>query len=124
MFTSDFYEGWGAVLNEAMANGCAIVASCAPGSVPFLVSHNENGMIYKYGNYKNAYIAVKSLLDDPKKANKLGEKAQKTIFDYNYKVAATRLVNGVSEFYSDGKITPADSGVFSPVQVLKNNWFK
>ncbi len=124
MFTSNFIEGWGAVLNEAMSNGCAVVASSAIGSVPFLISHNDSGMVYKYGNNKSAYSAVKSLLDDPKKAKELGEKAQKTISDYNYKVAATNFVNAVSEFYSDGKITPADSGVFSSVQIIKNNWFK
>ena len=31
LFTSDFGEGWGAVLNEAMNSGCAVVASHAIG---------------------------------------------------------------------------------------------
>lgn len=35
LFTSDFNEGWGAVLNESMNSGCAVVASHAIGSVPF-----------------------------------------------------------------------------------------
>lgn len=124
MFTSDFNEGWGAVLNEAMANGCAVVASSAVGAVPFLVSHCENGMIYKYGDNKNAYNAVKSLLNDFQKANEFGEKAKITISNYNYKVAAERFVNAVKEFYNDNKITPADYGVFSPVTIIRNNWFK
>ena len=50
LFTSNFKEGWGAVLNEAMNSGCAIVASHAIGSVPFLLEHNVNGLIYKYGD--------------------------------------------------------------------------
>ncbi len=29
LFTSDFNEGWGAVLNESMNSGCAVVASHA-----------------------------------------------------------------------------------------------
>lgn len=124
MFTSDFNEGWGAVLNEAMANGCAVVASSAIGSVPFLVSHCNNGMIYKYGNNKTAYNAVKKLLNDPEKAKCLGENAKHTIENYNYKIAAERFANAVKEFYDDNKITPADFGVFSSVSVIKNNWFK
>lgn len=35
LFTSNYEEGWGAVLNEAMNSGCAVVASHAIGSVPF-----------------------------------------------------------------------------------------
>ena len=38
LFTSDRQEGWGAVLNEAMNSGCAIVASHSIGSVPLVKS--------------------------------------------------------------------------------------
>lgn len=123
MFTSDFNEGWGAVLNESMSNGCAVVASSAIGSVPFLITHNENGMVYKYGNNKNAYKAVKELLTDNQKAIVLGAKAKETIACYDYKTAVERFLNGVNEFYDSNKITPCDSGVFSSVGILKNNWF-
>ena len=125
MFTSSFKEGWGAVLNEAMSNGCAIVASSAAGSTPYLVNHNENGMIYEYGNYKNAYKAVKELLNDKEKTEKLGNNAKITIEnEYSSEIAAERFVNAVKEFYSNGSITPQKSGVLSGVEILKNNWFK
>ena len=124
MFTSDFNEGWGAVLNEAMASGCAIVASSAIGSVPFLINHGENGLIYKYGNYKNAYNEVKSLLCDTQKAKFLGENAKATIAYYNHEIAAERFVNAVKEFHSVNTITSSDSGIFSSVKIIKNNWFK
>lgn len=124
MFTSDYNEGWGAVLNEAMSCGCAVVASSAIGSVPFMITHNENGMIYKYGNNENAYEAVKTLLTDSQKLKILGEKAKETIASYDYKTAVERFLGGVNEFYNTGKITPSDSGVFSSVEIIKNNWFK
>ena len=44
--TSDRQEGWGAVINEAMNSGCAVVADHMMGAVPYLISHEENGMIY------------------------------------------------------------------------------
>ena len=124
MFTSDFNEGWGAVLNEAMSNGCAVVASSAIGSVPFLITHNENGMVYKYGDNRNAYRVVKELLSDKQKALALGAKAKETVESYDYRTAAERLINGVNEFYCNNTITPCDFGVFSSVDILKNNWFK
>ena len=41
LFTSDFNEGWGAVLNEAMNSACAVVASHAIGSVPFFAARRR-----------------------------------------------------------------------------------
>lgn len=46
LFTSDRNEGWGAVANESMANECALVASDAIGSVPYLIQHGVNGLTY------------------------------------------------------------------------------
>lgn len=124
MFTSSYKEGWGAVLNEAMSNGCAVVASSAAGSTPFLVNHNQNGKIYKYGNYKDAYKAVKELILNKEKAKEIGNNARKTIEnEYSCKVAAERFVEAVEEFYSIGSITPQKSGVLSEVKIIKNNWF-
>lgn len=125
MFTSDFNEGWGAVVNEAMEAGCVPVVSSAVGSSGFLIKHNENGKIYKFGNYKNAYKAVKELLENKEQINVISNNAKAFIEnEYNYKVAAERFINAVNEFYRDGKITPFENGVLSGVQIIKNNWFK
>jgi glycosyltransferase involved in cell wall biosynthesis len=43
IFTSDRNEGWGAVLNEAMGSGCAVVAADLIGSVPYLIEHKKMG---------------------------------------------------------------------------------
>lgn len=37
LFTSDYGEGWGAVLNEAMNSCMAVVADCGIGAAPFLL---------------------------------------------------------------------------------------
>ena len=47
LFSSDRGEGWGAVANESMSNGCVLVASDEIGSVPYLVKHRENGCVFK-----------------------------------------------------------------------------
>lgn len=46
LFTSDRHEGWGAVANESMSEGCVLVASDAIGSVPYLVSDGFNGSTF------------------------------------------------------------------------------
>ncbi len=50
LMTSNYLEGWGAVLNEAMNSGCAVVADAAIGAVPFLLRHEKNGMVYRDGD--------------------------------------------------------------------------
>lgn len=64
LFTSDRFEGWGAVANEAMGQGCALVGSDAIGSVPYLIEHRRNGMIFKSGDVDSLTNYVKALLDN------------------------------------------------------------
>ena len=92
LFTSDFNEGWGAVLNESMNSGCAVVASHAIGSVPFLINDGENGLIYKNGDLDDLYKKVKFLLDNAEKRDEIGKNAYKTLTDtWNAEVAAERF---------------------------------
>lgn len=46
LFTSDRYEGWGAVANESLSNGCVLVASDAIGSSPYLIENGVNGYLF------------------------------------------------------------------------------
>lgn len=93
MFTSNRLEGWGAVLNEAMGNGCATVSSDAIGSVPFLIKNGENGLTFKSTNVRDAYKKVQMLLENKDVTKRMGKKAQKDIETlWNYKTAAQRLI--------------------------------
>ena len=93
LFTSDKNEGWGAVLNESMNSGCAVVASDAIGSVPYLLNDGENGLTYKSGKVKDLYKKVKWLLDNPDKRKEMGEKAYQTLVEtWNAETAAERLL--------------------------------
>ena len=56
LFTSDRQEGWGAVLNEAMNSGCAVVASHLIGAVPFLKKKKKNGLVYSSGDRKTLFV--------------------------------------------------------------------
>lgn len=93
LFTSDRNEGWGAVLNESMNSGCAVVACKAIGSVPFLIREGENGLTYENGDVEQLYIHVKTLLDEHEKSRALGRKAYETMAgQWNADVAAQRLL--------------------------------
>lgn len=93
LFTSDKQEGWGAVLNESMNSGCAVITSHAAGSSKFLVKDGENGLIYEAGNVEMLTSKLKSLLDSPENTKKLGKNAYKTITEkWNPETAAIRFI--------------------------------
>lgn len=92
LFTSNAEEGWGAVLNEAMSSRCAVVANRCIGSVPFLLEHEKNGLIYD-GTVEDLLAKTESLLKDRKKQIELGEQAYETmIAQWNAKTAAKNLI--------------------------------
>lgn len=125
LFTSDFGEGWGAVLNESMNSGCAVVASHAIGSVPFLIKHRENGMIYHSGNMDELYEHVKYLLDHPAEQKRMGQAAYETIVgEWNAEIAAERLVQLAEHLLSGEKYPDLfESGPCSRAKILKDDWY-
>lgn len=125
LFTSDFNEGWGAVLNESMNSGCAVVASHAIGAVPYLVKHKENGLIYHSGNIDELYENVKYLLDNPAEQERLGRAAYETIVgEWNAETAAERLV-ALSQKILDGEKQPDmfEAGPCSRAEIIRDDWF-
>lgn len=90
-FTSDKRDGWGAVLNESMNSGCAVVSNIEIGGTPYLIEHNENGMIYR--NLSELYKQVEELIDNKELRMRLGKNAYKTIKDtWNSKNATENLI--------------------------------
>lgn len=93
LFTSDRQEGWGAVLNEAMASGCAVVASDAAGATPYLVQDGINGSVYRSGNFDELLEQVRYLLRNPEVQALHGRMAYETMRNtWNGNVAAQRLL--------------------------------
>lgn len=125
LFTSDFNEGWGAVLNESMNSGCAVVASHAIGSVPFLIQDGENGLIYENGNQKQLEERVECLLKDSEYRKKLGIKAYESIVNvWSADIAAKRFVL-LSHSLLEGESVDNlfAKGPCSRAEILKNDWY-
>ena len=124
LLTSDRREGWGAVLNEAMNSGCAVVASDAVGATPFLVKDGVNGSVYHSGDTQELYEKVRRLLDDTAAQERLGSAAYRTISGlWNAETAAERLLQ-LSQALLDGQDAHklfAD-GPCSPAHPLREDW--
>lgn len=90
--TSDRQEGWGAVVNEAMNSGCALIAGKGMGAAPYLVRHGENGYLYDHKNPRQAVELAGKLAKDAALRRRLGSAAYETVRTlWNPQVAAQRL---------------------------------
>ncbi|MDO4379185.1 MAG: glycosyltransferase, partial [Erysipelotrichia bacterium] len=125
LFTSDKYEGWGAVLNEAMNSGCAVIASHIIGAVPYMLNDGENGYVYHSGNVEELYEKVKQLLDDKDEQNRIGKNAYYTVVnEWNPENAAGQLVNLAQQLLNNEKIVDLiENGPCSRADIIPDNWF-
>lgn len=92
LFTSDRHEGWGAVANEAMNSGCALIADHMIGAVPYLLRDGENGFVYRDGNREELFALTEKLVRDRELCARLGRNAYRTITEvWNAENAARSL---------------------------------
>ena len=89
--TSDKQEGWGAVVNESMNAGCAIVANVRMGSVPVLIKEGENGFTYK--TYDELERKTKKLIENRELRKKIGKNAYTFITEkWTSSIAANNIL--------------------------------
>ena len=127
LVTSTREEGWGAVVNEAMAAGCAVVASASMGSAPFLISDGETGLLYDDLDTTgvNLLAKVERLLNDPCLLEAISNDAARVMKEtWSAEVAASRLIRLADALEYGGEADlPYDSGPCSPAFVLEDGWY-
>lgn len=122
LFTSDKNEGWGAVANESMANGCILVASDAIGSSPYLIKDGQTGMLFnrpkeRSNIHKPDRLALDSLcekveylLNHPQLVQKMRQRSIALMQEtWNPRTAAERLLTLIN-CLREGEETPFDEG--------------
>ena len=125
VFTSDQNEGWGAVMNEAMNSGCAVIASHVVGSAPFLIKHKENGLVYRSGDIDDLYDKVKYLCDHHDECVRMGREAYKTMTEMWCAENATERLYRVFNAKISGEIEPVYyDGPVSVAEVIKPKYNK
>lgn len=86
---SECYEGFPLVLVEAFAHGLPVLASNL-GSMADIIEDGETGLLFAPGDAGDLASKVKWLLENPQKAQKIGENARRTFLvkytaEQNYK---------------------------------------
>lgn len=118
IFTSNYLEGWGAVVNEAMNSGCVPVGNVQAGAVPYLICHGKNGMVYPDDDYDKMEELVRYLMKNPKEMKAMGREAYETIVNgWNAEEAAKRLLAMIEGWQVGEKVTYKE-GPLSPAPVI------
>lgn len=123
LFTSDRGEGWGAVVNEGMNSGCAVVASAQAGVSPYLVRHEENGLLYDVSSQQSLNAKVEKLIIDSRYRQRLARQGYETVFALWNPENAARSFLELVQSIEKGKPNPVLEGPCSDAPLLKDGWF-
>jgi glycosyltransferase involved in cell wall biosynthesis len=111
---SSSYEGWGAVVNEAMSQGCAVVASEAAGSAKTMIHHGENGLLFRPGDWRQLGALLCQLSADEPLRRKLAAAGQRTIGEsWSPKIGAERFLSACDALLSDHSVQKYSGGPMS-----------
>jgi glycosyltransferase involved in cell wall biosynthesis len=95
-----YSEGLSNALMEAMASGCACVASDVGGN-RFLIQNGITGFLFPVGDREALAAHVRRLINDPSKRQTLGEAARKRIVEhFSWEVVSKMYENLFSVFNS------------------------
>lgn len=110
LFTSDHEEGWGAVANEALSEGCLLIGSDEIGAIPYLVEDGKNGLIFKSNDINSLYRKVVWAIDHPDEAIAIRKAAIRSMQEtWSPKNAAHSLLQLINDL-SNGKDTSIKDG--------------
>lgn len=113
LFTSNYLEGWGAVVNEGMNSGCVEVVNAQVGAAPYLIKHGVNGLVYPKDQYEKMEALVFDLFAHWKERKQMGRAAYETIRDmWNSEHAAKVLLRFVDGLQKN-MIEPEQEGPLS-----------
>lgn len=122
LFTSDKNEGWGAVANESMSNGCVLVGSDALGCAPYLIKDGENGFMFTSSkttcSFKNPdmealgslYEKVVWLMEHPGERKTMRQNAIKTMQELWSPANAAKSLLTLTADLLNGKDTSIKDG--------------
>lgn len=84
-------DTWGLVLNEAMANGLAVIASENCGGAMDLISEGYNGFTFDAGNVDELVSVISKIYGDHQLLNRMKIHSLEKIKDFSYEVIAEKI---------------------------------
>lgn len=122
IFASNYLEGWGAVVNEAMNSACAVIASSEAGAVPYLIRDGENGLTFdgcSKKDFKNKLLMLTGDSGDTMIRRFQNAAYETIVSSWNAENAAKRLLSFCNQIMSGGSVAAPATGPMSEAEVIK-----
>jgi glycosyltransferase involved in cell wall biosynthesis len=97
-------DTWGLVMNEAMANGLAIVSTYNSGGAIDLIDEGRNGHIFNAGNTNQLSTIITDISSDRVKLKKMQDHSKVKINDFSYDIAAEKIEMMLSDIVKETQI--------------------
>ena len=123
VMTSDYNEGWGSILNDAMNHGCAPLVSTAVGSSK-MIDANHNGLLYINGDPEDLSRKLSYYMDHLSFARKCGENAYLSIRNHWNGILAGERLYDLMEALSSGRQSPFQEGLCSEAKEITQTMMK
>jgi glycosyltransferase involved in cell wall biosynthesis len=108
-------EGWGAVINEAMAEGCAVIANEEGGAAKTMIRDHENGLLFAPGDWKGLGDLLCEVGRNEAFRIQLAEQGQRTIVEcWSPEVAAERFLSVCEALLAKRRVPSFNDGPMSP----------
>jgi glycosyltransferase involved in cell wall biosynthesis len=113
---SNGHEGWGAVVNEAMSVGCAVVASSAAGSAKTMIEHGVNGLLFVPDDWQTLAEHLIFLGRNEARRLELAQAGQRTITElWAPEIGAGRFVKACEALLTHRPVPEFKSGPMAPI---------
>lgn len=95
------HEGWGVVANEAMSEGCVLVANEQAGAAQDLIADGETGFLFRDGDARQLAAIMERIAQDYDLRMNIRRKAYTLMLNvWSPRIAATRLIQLASSLVS------------------------
>jgi hypothetical protein len=116
VLSSDGNEGWGAVINESMSEGCCTVASDAGGAAQTMIQDGINGLLFPSGDSRALALCLARLAQDESFRARLATAGRCSLLDSWTPAAAAERLLRFCDALRMGRPPPAFSA--GPLQRL------
>lgn len=111
--SSNYNEGWGAVVNEGLGHGCVAIVTSSCGSARYLIQDGINGFIVRPNSVRSLYEGTKRYVKSSAKES-MHMEAYNTIWEkWNASIAAERFIAVVNSLSNDNKLPVYPDGPMS-----------
>lgn len=121
LMTSNYEEGWGAVVNEAMSEGCVPIVSYATGASQIIIDNNVSGQLFFSTDIDDLVTKIREVLDNRCLLHDYSINSYNQIVkEWNAEVAVKRLFEIIDNIHNEQELPKYKTGPCGTINYFQN----